>query len=77
MKIVVLKFGGTSVGTIAKIKKVAEIIKQYRKKKFSVIGIDNLSRNGSSINIKKLKANKKFKLAFRKIWKCRVIFYVN
>ena len=33
MKIVVLKFGGTSVGTIKKIKKVADIIKNYRKKK--------------------------------------------
>ena len=32
MKIVVLKFGGTSVGTIKKIKKVAEIIKNYKKK---------------------------------------------
>ena len=32
MKIVVLKFGGTSVGTIGKIKKVAEIIKNYKKK---------------------------------------------
>ena len=30
MKIVVLKFGGTSVGTIKKIKKVAEIIKVYK-----------------------------------------------
>ena len=35
MKIVVLKFGGTSVGTIKKIKKVAEIIKNYKKKKIS------------------------------------------
>ena len=33
MKIVVLKFGGTSVGTIEKIKKVAEIIANYKKKK--------------------------------------------
>ena len=32
MKIVVLKFGGTSVGTIDKIKKVAEIIAAYKKK---------------------------------------------
>ena len=32
MKIVVLKFGGTSVGSIEKIKKVAEIIKNYVKK---------------------------------------------
>ena len=32
MKTVVLKFGGTSVGTIKKIKKVAEIIARYKKK---------------------------------------------
>ena len=34
MKIVVLKFGGTSVGTIEKIKRVAEIISNYHKKKY-------------------------------------------
>ena len=34
MKIVVLKFGGTSVGTIEKIKKVAEIIAEYKKRNF-------------------------------------------
>ena len=33
MKLVVLKFGGTSVGTIKKIEKVAEIIKKFKKKK--------------------------------------------
>ena len=33
MKIVVLKFGGTSVGTIEKIKNVANIIINYKKKK--------------------------------------------
>ena len=33
MKIVVLKFGGTSVGSIKKIKKVAEIVIGYKKKK--------------------------------------------
>ena len=33
MKIVVLKFGGTSVGTIKKIKRVAKIIIDYKKKK--------------------------------------------
>ena len=32
MKIVVLKFGGTSVGSISRIQKVAEIIKKYSKK---------------------------------------------
>ena len=33
MKIVVLKFGGTSVGTIDRIKKVADLISGYVKKK--------------------------------------------
>ena len=41
MKIVVLKFGGTSVGTTKKIKKVAEIIANYKKKKFKVIVISS------------------------------------
>ena len=35
MKIVVLKFGGTSVGTIDRIKKVANIISTYKKKRGS------------------------------------------
>ena len=41
MKIVVLKFGGTSVGTIEKIKKVAQIIGNYRKKKYKVIVVSS------------------------------------
>ena len=41
MKIVVLKFGGTSVGTIKKIKKVAEIITDYKKKKYKVIVVSS------------------------------------
>ena len=41
MKIVVLKFGGTSVGTIEKIKKVAQIIGSYRKKKYKVIVVSS------------------------------------
>ena len=32
MKIIVLKFGGTSVGSIQRIKKVSKIIKSYSKK---------------------------------------------
>ena len=32
MKIIVLKFGGTSVGTTDRIKKVAKIIAKYKKK---------------------------------------------
>ena len=41
MKIVVLKFGGTSVGTIKKIKKVAEIIIDHKKKNYKVIVISS------------------------------------
>ena len=37
MKIVVLKFGGTSVGNVDRIKKVASIIASYVKKKTKVI----------------------------------------
>mgnify|MGYP001343747351 CR=1 FL=1 len=37
MKIIVLKFGGTSVGTIERIKKVSGIITSYIKKKYKVI----------------------------------------
>ena len=40
MKIVVLKFGGTSVGTIDRIKKVAEIIGN-KKKNYKVIVISS------------------------------------
>jgi aspartate kinase len=41
MKTVVLKFGGTSVGNIDRIKKVANIIGSYRKKKFKVIVVSS------------------------------------
>ena len=41
MKIVVLKFGGTSVGTIKKIKKIADIIGDYRKKNYKVIVVSS------------------------------------
>ena len=37
MKIVVLKFGGTSVGSIEKIKNIAKIIISYLKKRNKVI----------------------------------------
>jgi len=41
MKIVVLKFGGTSVGTIEKIKNSADIIANYLKKKYKVIVVSS------------------------------------
>ena len=41
MKIVVLKFGGASVGTIEKIKRVAETIAEYKRKKYKVIVVSS------------------------------------
>ncbi len=41
MKIVVLKFGGTSVGSIERIKNVAKIIKAYHKKKYKLIVVSS------------------------------------
>ena len=53
MKIVVLKFGGTSVGTIKKIKKIAEIIVSYKKKKYSVIVVSSAMSGVTNELIKK------------------------
>ena len=53
MKIVVLKFGGTSVGSIKKIKKVAEIIKDYKKKNYKVIVISSAMSGVTNELIKK------------------------
>ena len=53
MKIVVLKFGGTSVGTIRKIKKVAEIIANYKKKKYRVIVVSSAMSGVTNELIKK------------------------
>ncbi len=41
MKIIVLKFGGTSVGTIEKIKRVAKIITSYKHKKYKVVVVSS------------------------------------
>ena len=41
MKIVVLKFGGTSVGSIKRIKYVANIINSYYKKKYKIIVVSS------------------------------------
>jgi aspartate kinase len=53
MKIVVLKFGGTSVGTITKIKKVAEIIAGYKKKNCKVIVVSSAMSGATNELIKK------------------------
>ena len=53
MKIVVLKFGGTSVGTIKKIKKVAEIIGDYKKKNYKVIVVSSAMSGVTNDLIKK------------------------
>ena len=53
MKIVVLKFGGTSVGTVKKIKKVAEIIASHKKKKYKVIVVSSAMSGVTNELIKK------------------------
>ncbi len=53
MKIVVLKFGGTSVGTISKIKKVAKIIIDYKNKNYGVIVVSSAMSGVTNELIKK------------------------
>jgi len=53
MKVVVLKFGGTSVGTIEKIKKVAEIIGNYKKKNYKVIVVSSAMSGVTNDLVKK------------------------
>ena len=53
MKIVVLKFGGTSVGTIKKIKKIAEITADYKKKNYKVIVVSSAMSGVTNELIKK------------------------
>ena len=55
MKTVVLKFGGTSVGNIERIKKVANIIASYKKKNVGVIVVSSAMSGTTSELIKKTK----------------------
>ena len=55
MKIVVLKFGGTSVGSIDRIKKVAEIISSYVKQKYKVIVVSSAMSGVTNDLVKKSK----------------------
>ena len=56
MKIIVLKFGGSSVGTIKRIKKVADIIVSYKKKGYSPIVVSSAMSGTTNDLIKKSKA---------------------
>ena len=55
MKIVVLKFGGTSVGSINRIKNVANIINSYYKKKYKPIVVSSAMSGVTNDLIKKSK----------------------
>ena len=55
MKTVVLKFGGTSVGSIARIKNVAKIISSYKKKKKGIIVVSSAMSGTTNELIKKTK----------------------
>jgi len=56
MKIIVLKFGGTSVGTINRIKKIANIIISYRKKGYKLIVVSSAMSGATNDLIKKSKS---------------------
>ncbi len=53
MKIVVLKFGGTSVGSIERIKKVAQIIATYKKRRYKIIVVSSAMSGTTNDLIKK------------------------
>jgi len=53
MKTVVLKFGGTSVGSIDRIKNVANIIRSYKKKNIGVIAVSSAMSGTTNDLIKK------------------------
>ena len=55
MKIVVLKFGGTSVGSIDRIKKISKIIISFTKKKYKVIVVSSAMSGATNELIKKSK----------------------
>jgi len=55
MKIVVLKFGGTSVGTIDRIKKVADLIINYAKKKYKLIIVSSAMSGATNDLVNKSK----------------------
>ena len=55
MKIVVLKFGGTSVGSIERIKNVAKIVNSYHKKRYKLIVVSSAMSGVTNDLIKKSK----------------------
>ncbi len=55
MKIVVLKFGGTSVGSIKRIKNIANIINSYHKKRYKLIVVSSAMSGVTNDLIKKSK----------------------
>ena len=56
MKIIVLKFGGSSVGTIERIKKIANIVISYKKKGYKPIVVSSAMSGTTNELIKKSKA---------------------
>ena len=58
MKTIVLKFGGTSVGSIDRIKKVAQIILKYKKNGNRIVVVSSAISGATNDLIKKIKINK-------------------
>ena len=55
MPLLVLKFGGTSVGSCTKIKKVAKLVKKYHDKKNKIIVVSSAMEGVTDDLVKKSK----------------------
>ena len=68
MKTIVLKFGGTSVGNINRIKKICKIIASYKKKKYRVIVVSSAMSGVTNdlVNKSKLLSNSYQKVCLQK-----------
>ncbi len=55
MKTIVLKFGGTSVGSIERIKKVTKIISSFKKRRYNVVVISSAMSGVTNDLVKNLK----------------------
>ena len=67
MRIIVLKFGGTSVGNIERIKKITKLIENYKKKKIGVIVVSSAMSGVTNDLIKKSNKISRFTAAFYRL----------
>jgi len=74
MKIIVLKFGGTSVGTLDRIVKISKIIISFIKKKYKVIVVTSAMSGVTNELIKK--AGIKEQKIVENFWKINILLVI-